>query len=131
MVLMTLRLKTLFLGVQSSFLVILKMLEKTWRPKFEAFQALGFSGSNLRQLVLFNPIVPHQSLANSLQPRILFWRDILGSVENAMKLFKAKQWLLSYSLEQRVLPNLSLLREFGIPDNRITFIVQRQQDSFN
>lgn len=101
-------------------------VEKTLRPKFEAFQALGFSGSNLRQLVLFNPIIPHQSLENSLRPRILFWRDLLGSVENAMKLFKAKPWLLSYSLERRVLPNFWLLREFGIPDNRITLIVQRQ-----
>ncbi|XP_039145851.1 transcription termination factor MTEF1, chloroplastic-like [Dioscorea cayenensis subsp. rotundata] len=63
---------------------------------------------------------------SSLRPRILFWRDLLGSVENAMKLFKAKPWLLSYSLERRVLPNFWLLREFGIPDNRITLIVQRQ-----
>ncbi|XP_039145967.1 transcription termination factor MTERF9, chloroplastic-like [Dioscorea cayenensis subsp. rotundata] len=100
-------------------------VERTLKPKFEGLQGLGFSGQELAHLILSNHMVLRCNFERNVRPKIEFWRGILGSVELLCKLFKAKQWLLNASLELRVLPNLALLREVGVPDERITLIVQR------
>ncbi|KAJ0975163.1 hypothetical protein J5N97_017128 [Dioscorea zingiberensis] len=100
-------------------------VETTLKPKFEGLQGLGFSGPELIQLILTNPVILRSSFDRSVRPKMEFWREILGSFELMSKSLRAKQCLLNFSLNQRVLPNLAFLREFGIPDERISFIVQR------
>ncbi|KAJ0975156.1 hypothetical protein J5N97_017121 [Dioscorea zingiberensis] len=100
-------------------------VERTLKPKFEGLQGLGFTGPELAHLILSNHMVLRSSFERNVRPKIEFWRGILGSVELMSKFFRAKQWLLNFSLELRLIPNLALLRKFGIPDDRITMIVQR------
>ncbi|KAJ0975124.1 hypothetical protein J5N97_017089 [Dioscorea zingiberensis] len=100
-------------------------VERTLKPKFEGLEGLGFTGPELAHLILSNHMVLRSSFERNVRPKIEFWRGILGSVELMSKFFRAKQWLLNFSLELRLIPNLALLRKFGIPDDRITMIVQR------
>ncbi|KAG1366658.1 transcription termination factor MTERF6, chloroplastic/mitochondrial [Cocos nucifera] len=99
-------------------------VEKTLAPKFRALRDLGFSQSDLPQLVV-HPSVLKFRLHRTLLPRIELWRNLFGSLELLKKFLKRKNWFLNCSIEKRILPNLSLLRDYGIPDKRISYILKR------
>ncbi|XP_010939369.1 uncharacterized protein [Elaeis guineensis] len=100
-------------------------VEKTLAPKFRALRDLGFSQSDLHHLVLSHPSVLNLRLHRTLLPRIEVWRKLFGSMELLKKFLKRKNRFLWWSIEKRILPNLSLLRDYGIPDKRISLMVKR------
>ncbi|CAL9060162.1 unnamed protein product, partial [Musa banksii] len=60
-----------------------------------------------------------------IQPRINFWRSLLGSNERLIKACRRNMFLLTSSLAQKIEPNISLLRECGISEQHIAQMVVR------
>ena len=52
------------------------------------------------------------------------WRGLLGSDEHLKKFFKGNRWLLGPSIEKTIQPNLSVLKDCGISDQRITLLLK-------
>ncbi|XP_008809521.2 uncharacterized protein LOC103721197 [Phoenix dactylifera] len=99
-------------------------VEKTLAPKFRALHDLGFTGPALTHIVLSNPVVINHSLHHVVS-KIQFWRDLLGSDEHLKKFLKGNQWLLGRSIEKTIQPNLSVLKDCGISDQRITLVLKK------
>ncbi|XP_010916987.1 transcription termination factor MTERF8, chloroplastic [Elaeis guineensis] len=99
--------------------------DKLLAPRFRFFQELGFSGTDLTRLFLSNPDILRINLHRSIQPRLEFWTALLGSKEHLLKVLKISAWFLSTSIEKIIMPNLSLLRECGISDQRTALVLRK------
>ncbi|CAL9071780.1 unnamed protein product, partial [Musa acuminata var. zebrina] len=100
-------------------------VEKTLAPKFRALQDLGFSCSDITHLVSSNNAVISHKLQNVLS-KIQFWQGTLGSNDLLMKLCKRNRWFLSYSIEKKIQPNIEILRDFGITDQKLSMILRHR-----
>ncbi|URD99168.1 mTERF family protein [Musa troglodytarum] len=100
-------------------------VEKTLAPKFGALQDLGFSCSDITHLVSSNSAVISHQLQNVLS-KIQFWQGILGSKDLLMKLCKRNRWFLGYSIEKKIQPNIEILRDFGITDQKLSMILRHR-----
>ncbi|CAL9151466.1 unnamed protein product [Musa hybrid cultivar] len=98
-------------------------VEKTLAPKFRALQDLGFSCSDITHLVRSNNHVISHKLQNVLS-KIQFWQGTLGSNDLLMKLCKRNRWFLGYSIEKRIQPNIEILRDCGITDQKLSMILR-------
>ncbi|XP_010937026.1 transcription termination factor MTERF8, chloroplastic [Elaeis guineensis] len=99
--------------------------ERNLAPKFQFFRDLGFSGSDLSRLFLSSANVFGLSLHRTIQSRLDFWMRLLGSKEHLVKLLKSNLWVINNSIERVIMPNLSLLRECGISDQRTAWVLRR------
>ncbi|CAL9049827.1 unnamed protein product [Musa banksii] len=100
-------------------------VEKTLAPKFRALQDLGFSCSDITHLVSSNNAVINHKLQNVLS-KIQFWQGTIGSNDLLMKLCKRNRWFLSYSIEKKIQPNIEILRDFGITDQKLSMILRNR-----
>ncbi|CAL9049737.1 unnamed protein product [Musa banksii] len=98
-------------------------VEKTLTPKFRALQDLGFSCSDITHLVISNNLVFRNKLQNVLS-KIQFWQGTLGSNDLLVKVCKRNRWFLGYSIEKKIQPNIELLRDFGITDQKLSMILR-------
>ncbi|CAL9754672.1 unnamed protein product [Musa acuminata subsp. burmannicoides] len=98
-------------------------VEKTLAPKFRALQDLGFSCSDITRLVSSNNAVINHKFQNVLS-KIQFWQGTLGSNDLLMKFCKRNRWFLSYSIEKKIQPNIEILRDFGITDQKLSMILR-------
>ncbi|THU71475.1 hypothetical protein C4D60_Mb04t01820 [Musa balbisiana] len=99
-------------------------VEKTLAPKFRALQDLGFSCSDITHIVRSNNHVISHKLQNVLS-KIQFWQGTLGSNDLLMKLCKRNRWFLGYSIEKRIQPNIEILRDCGITDQKLSMILRQ------
>ncbi|RRT35364.1 hypothetical protein B296_00042610 [Ensete ventricosum] len=81
---------------------------------------MGFSDTEIVQLVSSCPSV---LLVHDIQPKINFWRSLLGSNERLLKASRRNMFLLTSRFARKIEPNISLLRECGINDKRIADMV--------
>nr|XP_018680287.1 PREDICTED: transcription termination factor MTERF15, mitochondrial-like isoform X2 [Musa acuminata subsp. malaccensis]XP_018680288.1 PREDICTED: transcription termination factor MTERF15, mitochondrial-like isoform X2 [Musa acuminata subsp. malaccensis]XP_018680289.1 PREDICTED: transcription termination factor MTERF15, mitochondrial-like isoform X2 [Musa acuminata subsp. malaccensis] len=98
-------------------------VEKTLAQKFRALQDLGFSCSDITRLVSSNNAVINHKFQNVLS-KIQFWQGTLGSNDLLMKFCKRNRWFLSYSIEKNIQPNIEILRDFGITDQKLSMILR-------
>ncbi|CAL9090939.1 unnamed protein product [Musa acuminata var. zebrina] len=97
-------------------------VEKTLAAKFRALQELGFSQSDITQLVLNNPSAINYHIRTVVH-RIRFWQGLIGSNDLLIKLCNHHQWLLGYSVEKRIQPNIDMLRSCGFTDQKLRTIL--------
>ncbi|CAD5186905.1 unnamed protein product [Musa acuminata subsp. malaccensis] len=95
-------------------------VETILKPRMRSLQDMGFSDTEIVQLVSSCPRV---LLLRDIQLRINFWRSLLGSNEWLIKAFRRSMFLLTSSLARKIEPNISLLRECGISEQRIAQMV--------
>ncbi|KAG6499730.1 transcription termination factor MTERF8, chloroplastic-like [Zingiber officinale] len=98
-------------------------VEKTLAPKFRAFEDLGFSPSDIVDLVWSNPATVQVKHERTV-PKIEFWQGLLGSKDALVKLFKRNRAILSYSIEKKIQPNIELLRECGLDGPKLTSVLR-------
>ncbi|CAL9102691.1 unnamed protein product [Musa textilis] len=95
-------------------------VETVLKPRMRSLQDMGFSDSEIVQLV---SSCPNVLLLHDIQPRINFWRSLLGSNERFLKACKRNWFLLTFCLAQKIEPSISLFRECGISDECIAHMV--------
>ncbi|XP_064941200.1 transcription termination factor MTERF5, chloroplastic-like [Musa acuminata AAA Group] len=96
--------------------LLLANVETALKPRMRSLQDMGFSDTEIIQLVSSCPTLLRLS---DIQPRINFWRSLLGSNERLIKASRRNMFLLTSSLAQKIEPNISLLRECGISEQCI------------
>ncbi|THU52139.1 hypothetical protein C4D60_Mb10t00850 [Musa balbisiana] len=94
-------------------------VETTLKPKMRPLQDMGFSVTEIVQLVSKYPTI----LLRNIQPNLNFLRSLLGSNERLRKACWRNIFLLTSSLARTIEPNISLLRECGISDECIARMV--------
>ncbi|THU52150.1 hypothetical protein C4D60_Mb10t00960 [Musa balbisiana] len=100
--------------------LIFANVETALKPRMRSLQDMGFSDTEIVQLV---SSCPTMLLLRDIQPRISFWRSLLGSNERLIKACRRDMFLLTSSLPQKIEPNISLLRECGISEQGIALMV--------
>ncbi|CAL9124077.1 unnamed protein product [Musa acuminata var. zebrina] len=97
-------------------------VETILKPRMSSLQDMGFSDTEIVQLVSSCPCLLY---LRDIQPRIDFWRSLLGSNEMLIKACRRNMFLLASSLARKIEPNISLLRECGISEQHIAQMVVR------
>ncbi|CAL9102771.1 unnamed protein product [Musa textilis] len=91
-------------------------VETVLKPRLRSLQDMGFSDTEIVQLVSSCPSV---LCLRDIQPRINFWRSLLGSNERLINASRRNMFLLTCNLARKIEPNISLLRECGISEQHI------------
>ncbi|CAL9060180.1 unnamed protein product [Musa banksii] len=102
-------------------------VETILKPRMRSLQDMGFSDTEIVQLVSSCPCLLY---LRDIQPRIDFWRSLLGSHERLIKASRRSMFLLSSSLAGKIEPNISLLRECGFSEQFIAQMVVAQPSFF-
>ncbi|CAL9118391.1 unnamed protein product [Musa acuminata var. zebrina] len=107
--------------------LIFANVETVLKPRMRSLQDMGFSDTEIFQLVSSCPTL---LCLRDIQPRINFWRSLLGSNERFLKACKRNMFILTSSLARNIEPCISLLREHGISDERIAHMVVTMPGNF-
>ncbi|KAJ6811882.1 uncharacterized protein M6B38_151180 [Iris pallida] len=99
--------------------VLCSDVDRTLKPKFTALQGMGFSECELIQLASATCALRHRDL----QPKIEYLRSLLGTNDRLIKSCRRDNNLLSANLNKRIIPNVSFLKELGIPDCQIATMI--------
>ncbi|KAK4711281.1 hypothetical protein R3W88_005794 [Solanum pinnatisectum] len=94
-------------------------------PKFQCLMDRGLSGSDLVDVIAKGSQIVDRGLDTHLRPTIDLLRRILGSDENVVKALKRFPWLLSFRAHHIMETNLLLLKNYGVPDERIKKLMLR------
>ncbi|KAL5551001.1 hypothetical protein UlMin_001177 [Ulmus minor] len=110
--------------------MLLADAEKTFLPKFEFFHSIGISGPDLVLVISKNPILLSASLEKSIVP----FYDVIKSelpVQKVVKCFGRPAWyFLNKEVRSNIGPNISTLKEVGVPNSSIVFLLVHSRLSF-
>ncbi|CAL9124101.1 unnamed protein product, partial [Musa acuminata var. zebrina] len=102
-------------------------VETILKPRMRSLQDMGFSDIEIVQLV---SSCPNMLFLRDIQPKINFWKSLLGSNERLLKACRRNMFLLASSFARKIELNISLLRECGISEQRIAQMVVAQPRFF-
>lgn len=114
--------------IKSIVFVLPKLLfcnpEKTLKPKIQFFLDLGFSGSEIVKLFMFQK---HLFTTGSgfIRDRLDYFRTLLGTDERVTKALKRCSSLLRYDASERVAGAAVLLRSYGFSDENVGNFILR------
>ncbi|KNA14713.1 hypothetical protein SOVF_105150 [Spinacia oleracea] len=97
-------------------------VDKTLKPKVKVLQDLGFSGSDVVHAILANPLI----LNRRLNPAIDALREVLGSDYNVVRILKQSKWISFAAAAKHLVPNVKLLQNYGISNDKITKYMLQQ-----
>lgn len=103
--------------------VLLSEFEKTITPKLEYFTSKGLSRNDLAKFVAASPCMLKVSLENKIIPTWNSLRSLL--ISNERTLVATKRLLTSRwaSDLEAVMPNIKILREFGVQESNIVSLL--------
>ncbi|XP_049369193.1 transcription termination factor MTERF5, chloroplastic-like [Solanum verrucosum] len=110
--------------------LLFRDVSKTLKPKFQCLMDLGLSGSDLVDVIAKDSQIVDRGLDTHLRPTIDLLRRILGSNENVVKALKRFPRLLSFRAHHIMENNLLLLKNYGVPDERIKKLMLRNPSYF-
>nr|POF25774.1 transcription termination factor mtef1, chloroplastic [Quercus suber] len=97
---------------------------KTLLPKIEFFLSkVGVSSSDLSRILTSSPFLLVRSLDNHLIPCYNFLKSVLVVDEKVLTTLKRSQLSFLFDVTNNMVPNIALLREFGVPESAISFLV--------
>ncbi|KAK9984013.1 hypothetical protein SO802_033538 [Lithocarpus litseifolius] len=96
--------------------------KNTLLPKIEFFRSIGISTSDLPRILSTSPDLLKRSLKNHLIPCYDILKSLLVENEKVIKTLRRSHWSLQY-IPISIVPNVELLREVGVPQSNISFLV--------
>ncbi|XP_065635412.1 uncharacterized protein LOC112019254 [Quercus suber] len=96
--------------------------KNTLLPKIEFFRSIGISTSDLPRILSTSPDLLKRSLKNHLIPCYDILKSLLVENEKVIKTLRRSHWSLQY-ITISIVPNVELLREVGVPQSNISFLV--------
>ncbi|MQL88953.1 hypothetical protein Taro_021510 [Colocasia esculenta] len=109
--------------VKNRPLLLLADAKRTLEPKIRALQAAGFSVPEVAQVISMNPNI---LFCRNVVTRIEFWRKLLGTNQDILKTIRKDCRLLTHNLDKKVAHGLSLLLSLGIPDHKMRSLVRER-----
>lgn len=97
-------------------------VQKTLEPKVDFLRSIGLSENELLDVVTTCPLLFQRSLNNHLIPLVDFLVTSMGSQRNAAAVIKKYPSILFHT-SKYLMPNLSTLRNLGIPQSQISNIM--------
>jgi len=104
-------------------LLLLSDPEKTLLPKIEFFLSVGVSSSDLPGILSSNPSLFARSLKKHLVPCYDFLKSVLLVEEKVLTTLKRSPRAFLYNVTNNMAPNIALLRQLGVPQSAISFLV--------
>jgi mTERF domain-containing protein len=106
--------------------VLISDPEKTFLPKIEFFSSKGISIPNLTKLLSTDPNLLKTNLEKRLIPSYDFFKNLLHSEVKTFEAIKRYPDLLRRNIKTCVIPNINILRQNGVPERCIIFIIYYQ-----
>ncbi|XP_056686083.1 transcription termination factor MTERF4, chloroplastic-like isoform X3 [Spinacia oleracea] len=101
-------------AVVSDPLILFSNVEKTLIPKTLAFQKMGFSVSDIVEVVKVNPSIFFMGLDTKIIPAFQALKEIMGCDLHVISIMKSPRIRL-LSVSKLLVPNVALLMNHGIP----------------
>ncbi|XP_057770625.1 uncharacterized protein LOC130990404 [Salvia miltiorrhiza] len=89
-------------------------------PKFEFLRSTGISELEIPTIVSRYPDLLTRSFKRRVAPVYNYIKGIIGAA-NANTLLRRGSWIFKLDIESRIVPNMDLLREVGVPQQFIKF----------
>ncbi|KAL6288838.1 hypothetical protein ACE6H2_006348 [Prunus campanulata] len=102
--------------------LLLARPEQTLLPKLEFFSSLGVSREDLAKTLVLNPNLLQRSLEKQLVPTYNFLRSLLPE-KNIVSVFKYNSSIFLQAHTKKVVPNIAILRELGMPKSCISLLL--------
>ncbi|PKA51606.1 hypothetical protein AXF42_Ash002973 [Apostasia shenzhenica] len=97
-------------------------VESTLNPKMKALLELGFTQSEAVKLF---SAAPFFLFIKEIRPKIEFFKALFRSNENLIKAVSGNNILLGSSIERKIKPNISFLKELQLSDHQTMFLNRR------
>lgn len=104
--------------------------DKTLLPKIKFFKSIGLSNEELTKILTGVPYILKRSLDKQIIPTFNFFKSLVQSNEKAIQAIKRFATLLGYDLQTHVAPNIETLKQFGVPESNIMFLLTYQPRAF-
>ena len=106
--------------VERSPKLLLSNPEKTLSPHFQFFFSKGISSSELARILSSNPHVFNYNLDNRIIPNFNFFKNFtLCDDSKVLVAFNRYEGVLERNFGSTIAPNVSVLREYGVPESNI------------
>ena len=92
---------------------------KTLLPKLEFFHSKGFTTSDIATVLSGNSRILKRSLKNQIIPSFVFLKNLLGTDGNTITAIRRFPGILIVKPDTRLVPNINVLRENGVPESNI------------
>ncbi|KAK1319950.1 hypothetical protein QJS10_CPB04g00437 [Acorus calamus] len=103
--------------------------ERNLKPKMDFLIRYGFSDSQLSRILSRHPTFFTYSLDKTIAPSLEFLKGLVGTQENVIAAIDHSAYLLRpYSLK-RLMPNISILREHGVPVSQVSRLILKNPNS--
>ncbi|RZC86956.1 hypothetical protein C5167_030310 [Papaver somniferum] len=106
--------------------LLLSKPDKTLKPKLAFFNSKGLSGIDLAKFISANPSILKCSLKNKIIPSFGMLNNICQADERVIGAVKRCSVLLSIDLNKSMMLNIELLRNVGVPSEKITWFLVSQ-----
>ncbi|GAB4860520.1 hypothetical protein Ancab_035680 [Ancistrocladus abbreviatus] len=103
-------------------------VDRTLKPKIRFLQDLGLSVSDVVRIVCRNPSIIDRGLLTHFIPMLEFLKSVFTTDDNVIRAIKRSPRILCYSEYLR--QNIELLRNYGIPDERIRMFSLKNPNIF-
>lgn len=90
-------------------------IDETLKPKINFLRELGIFGPDMREFIATNPLILFRSQNSDIVPAIQALRDLMGGDENVIFLLKRMRHKAFNRVLTDLMPNVSLLQNYGIP----------------
>ncbi|PSR85135.1 Transcription termination factor like [Actinidia chinensis var. chinensis] len=104
--------------------------KKTLLPKLEFLKSKGVSRTDIIRIVCTSPTILKRSLDKIVSPSFDFFRNLFQSEEKTLTAIKSYGGLLLFDRQTHVKPNIETLREAGVPNANIMFLLTNQPRAF-
>ncbi|KAH9604315.1 hypothetical protein KSS87_013218 [Heliosperma pusillum] len=89
--------------------------ELTLIPKFNFLQQQGFSGSDIIRVISTNPSILNYGVDSCILPAFRIMRQVMGCHSYVITVFSKPGVRYIFTSVKNLLPNVALLRSYGIP----------------
>nr|GMD77765.1 Transcription termination factor like [Ipomoea batatas] len=104
--------------------------KRTLLPKIEFSRTLGFSQDTVTTILSASPTLFKSSVDNCLVPALNLLRTMIPEEQALMTSLKSCIRLLTHDLKVNWEPNIQLLRETGVPESNIVYLLKYQPRAF-
>ncbi|KAI3469415.1 hypothetical protein Pfo_026078 [Paulownia fortunei] len=104
--------------------MILRDPQKVLLPKIEFFQSLGIPETEVTKIFLITPSMFGRSLERQIAPSFNYIKSLFDANGTSLGFLKRATETLCCNLQSRLLPNVEVLKEAGVPGSKIVYLLQ-------
>ncbi|XP_026412537.1 uncharacterized protein LOC113308266 [Papaver somniferum] len=103
---------------------------KTLKPKLDFFKSKGLFTPDLVNFFSIGPAILMSSFSKVISPSFDILKSIVQSDQNVIKLIKRNSWILCTNQVKKLMVNIELLRNQGVPQTNISNYLINQPRKF-